>query len=98
MSASFADEFEFSGKLGVEQRYFFDEGNDSQQLSHNQSSVLFEPELYWGWNNGSDSITFKPFVRIDSQDQERSHGDIRELSYIHASDNWESQSGCVNCL
>jgi len=93
ISSSLANEFEFSGKVGVEQRYFVDEGNDPEQVSHNQSSIVFEPELYWGWNNGSDSITFKPFLRLDSEDEERTHGDIRELSYIHAGDDWEVRTG-----
>jgi len=92
-TASVADEFEFSGKIGFEQRYFIDESNDIKQLEHNQSSVLFEPELYWDWNSGNDSLTFKPFYRLDSQDEERSHGDIRELSYVHAGDDWEVRAG-----
>jgi len=89
----FANEFEFSGKIGIEQRHFVEQGDNPQQLEHKQSSILFEPELYWDWNNGSDSLTFKPFYRLDSQDDERSHSDIRELSYIHASDDWEIRAG-----
>lgn len=91
--ASVADEFELSGKVGVEHRYFIEEGNDQRQLEHHQSSVLFEPEFYWDWNNGNDSLIFKPYYRFDSQDDERSHGDIRELAYIHASDDWAIRVG-----
>jgi len=88
-----ADEFEVSGRIGFEQRYFTEQGQFDNQLEHNQASVFIEPEFYWGWNQGSDSLTFKPFYRQDSVDDERSHGDIRELSYIHASDNWELRAG-----
>ncbi|MCJ8318116.1 MAG: hypothetical protein MJK12_00675 [Colwellia sp.] len=88
-----ADEFELSGRLGLEQRYFTEQGQFEHQLEHSQTSVFIEPEFYWGWNKGSDSLTFKPFYRQDSVDDERSHGDIRELSYIHASDDWELRAG-----
>ncbi len=90
---AFSAEFEVSGKVGVEQRYFDEKGQFNEQLSHGQASIFIEPELYWSWNNGNDSLTFKPFYRKDQHDDERTHGDIRELSYIHASDNWELRAG-----
>ncbi|GAA3936270.1 hypothetical protein GCM10022277_35890 [Litoribacillus peritrichatus] len=86
-------EFEFSGRVGVEGRYFFETAQYEDQLNHGQASVFAEPEVYWGWNDGNDSVTFKPFIRADGQDSERSHGDIRELSYIHAGDDWELRAG-----
>ena len=86
-------EFEVSGNVALEQRYFFKEGLYIQQLSHYQASVSVEPELYWQWNDGNDSVIFTPFYRFDGQDDRRSHGDIRELAYIHASDDWELRVG-----
>jgi len=86
-------EFEASGYIAVEQRYFFKEALYPEQLNHKQSSLSIEPELYWQWNDGSDSIIFTPFYRVDSQDENRTHGDIRELAYIHASDDWELRVG-----
>jgi len=86
-------EFEASGNLALEQRYFFEEALYPEQLSHSQTSLSVEPELYWQWNDGSDSVIFTPFYRVDSQDSQRTHGDIRELAYIHASDDWELRVG-----
>jgi len=91
--ATSAADFEFNGKVGIEQRYFVEQGQYENQLAHSQASIFIEPELYLGWNQGSDTIIFKPFYRQDSRDDERSHGDIRELSYIHASDDWELRTG-----
>ncbi|MFT5082332.1 MAG: hypothetical protein ACI9Y1_000357 [Lentisphaeria bacterium] len=88
-----AEEFEASVKLGLESRYFFESGQSSSQLSSSQTSLAVEPELYWGWNEGNDSVTFKPFFRIDSEDDERTHGDVREFSYIHVRDDWELRAG-----
>lgn len=86
-------EFEVSGNIALEQRYFFKEGLYPQQLNHSQTSLTFEPELYWQWGNGNDSIIFTPFYRLDSADTNRSHGDIRELAYVHAGDDWELRLG-----
>jgi len=86
-------EFEASGNVAVEQRYFFKEALYAEQLSHHQSSLSIEPELYWQWNGGSDSVVFSPFYRVDSQDDNRTHGDIRELAYVHVSDDWELRVG-----
>lgn len=88
-----SSDFEVSGKVAVEERYFFETNQYDNQFPHSQTSILVEPEFYWGWNNGDDTVTFKPFLRLDDQDSERSHGDIRELSYIHASDDWELRTG-----
>ncbi|MEY8252507.1 MAG: hypothetical protein RPR91_08985 [Colwellia sp.] len=86
-------EFEASGNVALEQRYFFKDALYADQLSHSQSSFSVEPELYWQWNDGSDSLVFTPFYRVDSHDEQRTHGDIRELAYIHASDDWELRVG-----
>ncbi|MFT5759414.1 MAG: hypothetical protein ACI9LM_004176 [Alteromonadaceae bacterium] len=88
-----ANEFELSGKVAIEQRKFFSRHQFNGQFKHSQASILIEPELYWNWNDGDDSLIFKPFYRLDEQDDNRSHGDIREFSYIHASDDWELRAG-----
>ena len=88
-----ATEFEFSGKLVIEQRQYFNEAQYSHQFDNGQSSAVIEPEFYWSFNDGVDSLTFKPFYRIDNQDDNRQHGDIRELAYVHAADEWELRLG-----
>jgi hypothetical protein len=104
LTAASQVEFEASGNIAVEHRYFLKEALYSEQLSHNQSSISIQPELYWQWNDGNDSIIFSPFYRVDSQDGNRfyrvdsqdgnrTHGDIRELAYVHASDDWELRVG-----
>lgn len=88
-----AVEFDISTKLAVEQRYFFKDALYEQQFDHGQSSIFIESELYWSWNDGFDSIIFTPFYRVDSQDDNRQHGDIREFAYVHAADDWELRLG-----
>lgn len=52
-----------------------------------------QPEFYWVSDSGDDSLLFTPFIRLDQRDSERSHADIRDLSWIHVGDNWELRTG-----
>ncbi|TNF92123.1 MAG: hypothetical protein EP297_13965, partial [Gammaproteobacteria bacterium] len=83
---------EWSGYVALEGRAFFHDGLASQQ-TQDQYSISFQPEYYTEWNNGRDSFTFEPFIRIDSRDDERTHADIRELIWIHAAEDWELRTG-----
>lgn len=85
--------YEQSGKVSVEWRYFTEDGQFAGQSQTSNLSFSAEPEFYWEWNEGSDSLTFIPFARIDEHDSERSHVDIRELSWVHVADNWELRAG-----
>lgn len=92
VSAGLAD-YELSGKVTGELRYFTQDAQFSDQGQTSNLSISAQPELYWEWNNGNDSLTFTPFLRLDQHDNERSHGDIRELSWLHVSDDWELRAG-----
>jgi len=83
---------EWSGYVSVESRYFFKDPIDPRQSDSN-TSIAFQPEYWNEWDNGRQSITFIPFVRLDNRDPERSHGDIRELFWIKAANTWELRAG-----
>jgi hypothetical protein len=85
-------EIEYTGSAAVEQRYFFQDALYPQQERANLS-VYFAPEVYTSFNDGNDSILFKGFYRFDQQDDARTHGDIRELKWIHSGEEWEVQTG-----
>jgi len=85
--------FEASGKISGELRAFADEGQFPGQDYRTAVSAAIEPEFFWEWNDGVDSLTFTPYYRYDQRDDERSHGDIRELSWIHVGDDWELRTG-----
>ncbi|MCV6587435.1 MAG: hypothetical protein OIF57_00200 [Marinobacterium sp.] len=87
------NELELSGKVTAELRAFTQDAQFSGQDQDSNLSFSVEPEFYWEWNDGLDSLTFTPFLRIDEHDDERSHGDIRELSWIHVGDDWELRTG-----
>ena len=91
----FADElfFEASGKISTEFTFYPSEGQFSDQDYRSNFSAALSPEFYWEWNEGQDNLTFKPFLRKDQRDSERTHADIRELNWVHLSDEWELRTG-----
>lgn len=83
---------EISGSLNLEYRYFLQDALDPQQSSAN-ASVSIQPEFYHAWDDNQQSITFTPFYRYDQHDNERSHFDIRELSWLKAAEAYELRVG-----
>jgi len=86
--------FEMSGFVAGDLRLFphraIQPGQDNQRL---KPSLVLQPEFLWEWNGDDDRIEFAPFARLDSHDRERSHGDIRQLSYLHIDDGWDLTAG-----
>lgn len=83
---------EWSGNIAVEGRFFQHDGRDPRQTNSNYSLSAL-PEYYHEWNEAADSFTFTPFVRIDSEDSERTHADLRELKWTHVGEDWETDVG-----
>jgi len=85
-------ETQVSVTAAAEYRFFqHDALFDSQHNGY--LSAFVEPEIYHSWNDDMDSVTFKPFLRWDQHDSERTHGDIRELMWLHVGDDWELRTG-----
>lgn len=81
------------GKIDYEATAFF---NDSLIPANDQnfnSAISFEAEVYSELGDGSHSISFKPFYRFDEMDDERTHGDIRELIWHKVADEYELKAG-----
>ena len=83
---------EVTGAAGVDLRYYLQDALYPQQ-ERTYSSLFVSPELYSEFNEGQDTLIFKPFYRVDEHDSERTHGDIRELQWAHYQDDWETKVG-----
>lgn len=83
--------WELSGQVNLEHRQFFERGLDGQ--GREQSSLVLQPEIYQSWGDGNASFTFVPFYRLDSMDDERTHGDIREALYLTYWSDYELRLG-----
>jgi len=85
--------FEVSGKVAAELRAFPKNSIHSGQYGNGNAALTVEPEFYWDWNESNDSLLFKPFLRLDQHDSERTHADVRELLWTHVNDDWEIKAG-----
>jgi len=83
---------EFSGYVGGQTRNFFNPASEPQQHS-NYLSLVTEPEYYQEWDNGDQNLEAKLFYRKDQYDEQRTHGDIRELSWTGVFEDWEMRIG-----
>ena len=89
---SLSNAFEFNGKVGISTMLF--QHAPLYNVQHRQqASILSELEFYQDWNDAQDSLTFIPYLRIDQHDNKRTHFDIRELMWLHVSDDWELRTG-----
>ena len=85
-----AGEWDLSGSVAGELRVFPNAaafpGQDDASFS---PSVALEPELVYEWNDGADRLTVVPFLRLDADDDNRTHGDLREANWLHIGDDWD---------
>ncbi|MEZ5543206.1 MAG: hypothetical protein R3F42_14385 [Pseudomonadota bacterium] len=83
---------EWRGYVAGELLGFVEDPQQAQQ--HDAYAALsIEPEYFHQWNDRYDLFTFKPYLMVDSQDARRTHGDLRELSWVHAASDWETNIG-----
>ncbi|MEM7219116.1 MAG: hypothetical protein AAF515_12175 [Pseudomonadota bacterium] len=45
------------------------------------------------WDGGRQALRGRAFARWDSDDERRSHADLRELSWYYTAENWQLQAG-----
>ena len=84
---------EVTGYGGLEFRYFTQDALDSRQDYSTNFSAVFEPEYYHEWDGGHQLVAIVPFIRLDENDNNRTHFDVRELTYLKAADTWELRLG-----
>ena len=82
---------ELTGQVSAEVRAFQKEALHQGQ-EQNNASLAVQAEYVHEWESGA-SLTCTPFARVDSADDERTHMDIRELSYLWLGDSYEFRAG-----
>lgn len=92
----YANNIAFKGKVALELQAFQHKGkqNGSEQFN---SSLELKPE--WSWEKdiryGMETVVFTPFLRLDQEDKERRHFDLRELYWSLTADTWEVKLGII---
>ncbi|WP_298036318.1 hypothetical protein [uncultured Desulfuromonas sp.] len=85
---------EWSGYGGIELRVFpRSPAFPEQERSTLSPSLELQPEIRLEWNDGNDRITVIPFLRLDADDDQRTHGDLRELNWLHLERSWDLRLG-----
>jgi len=80
---------DFDAEVGLESRYFFEEGINEQNKFHGS----LKGELTYQYSSGNSDFEVIAFARYDEQDSERSHADLREASWTYVGNNWELKAG-----
>lgn len=89
---SLAGQLDLSGEASLENRYFPKEGLYGN-TDQSQVSLLLEPNATYSWDDDRKLVQFKPFMRVDDPDKERTHFDVRELSFVGAYNDLEIRAG-----
>jgi hypothetical protein len=90
--SSITNAWEISGYVGLESLAFIEKPLYKEQHQHYISGVI-EAELYHEWDNGTQSFAFVPYFRGSQHDSQRTHFDVRELTWLKAADTWELRLG-----
>jgi hypothetical protein len=88
-----AQEVDFGGSVAGELRWFPNDPLDPEQLESFQYSLALEPSLTAQSDSGRHSFALVPFARLDAQDSERTHFDIREAYWRGVFGDWEVLAG-----
>ena len=83
---------EWSGNVSFEHRQFLKDGVVASQFKQ-YGSIAMQAEWNHEWDGGKQLINFVPFIRWDQHDEERTHSDIRELSWLKVFDESELRIG-----
>jgi hypothetical protein len=90
--SSISHAWEVSGYVGLENLAFINKPLYEEQHQNYISGVI-ETELYHEWDNGTQSFAFVPYFRGSQHDSQRTHVDIRELTWLKAAEKWELRLG-----
>lgn len=93
VAPSSAQEWDLGASVGAEVRYFPNDPAYPGQLEGAQSSIILNGDVRWYSDSGAWRVVALPFARIDDQDDERTHADLREAYVQWIGDAWEVRAG-----
>ncbi len=90
--ASTATAQDWSARIEAEGSLFPASPADPGQI-HNSASIAIAPEWEFEFDDRRQLITFEGFLRLDASDPDRTHADIRVLSWEYVANRWEARVG-----
>lgn len=88
-----AEELELTGFIGASNRSFWQDELLSGQDGGPDWSLQAQSELHWRSNDRNNRVSVVAFGRLDSQDSERTHVDLREAYWGYEGDGWDAIVG-----
>jgi hypothetical protein len=84
-----AGEVQVSGYLAAEATLFVDNPAYPDQFDGVQAALIAQPEFHYETADRRNQYSLIPFAHLDSQDDRRTHADLREAWWMHIADEWE---------
>ena len=76
-------------EVQFESRLFFEEPQFPDQFDTVQGGLVLTGDLRWTSKDRRTRILFEPYIRLDTQDKERTYADIREATISHRRGDWD---------
>lgn len=83
---------QWSNEIELEYRYFFNDPQFSEQEQH-APSIVYKPVWSHVSESGNSVFDFRGYARYDDSDDERTHVDINELTWLYLNNDWEFKVG-----
>ncbi|MDX8394797.1 MAG: hypothetical protein R8K22_00110 [Mariprofundaceae bacterium] len=92
-STAESGEWDTGGQASLDLRYFpHTAAHPGQKKMTLSPSVTLEPEVVYEFDN-NNRVTLAPFVRLDADDEKRTHVDLREFYWLHLGSTWDLTLG-----
>jgi hypothetical protein len=88
-----AGDWDLTGFVDLSNRVFPETGRFAAQDSRASTSLVAQSEFYWQGSNDRARFSAVAFGRVDSDDGERSHTDLREANFGISADGWDINVG-----
>lgn len=88
-----AGDWRMSGSVGVESRTFWESAAHADQLDAVQLSLQVAPEWRFTSAGREHRLVLAPYLRLDAEDDERTHFDVREAYWLRVGRDWELTLG-----
>ena len=92
-TASPAQEFDVTGFAGISSQSFWQTEQFDGQANGSLASLQTQLELYWRSASGRQRVNVTGFGRFDSEDDRRTHADLREAHWGYEGDGWDLRLG-----
>lgn len=87
-SPTAAQSLRITPQVAAEGRIFFEDPQFADQFESFQGGLILGGDLRWTSGDRNTRILFEPYVRLDTEDNERTYADIREASISRRLGDW----------